>query len=111
MVLRRPNSKDIVLHRNSDVRGSSILEKFRGNLFSRITNFKNFAGIDFRESKISGVRKGILFREFGQNSQNFLSVKFLPLRYVVEILGLMVTFIKTLITRKITSIGRPWTKF
>ena len=39
MVLRRPNSKDAVLDRNSNIRISSILEKFWG-----MTNFEKFRG-------------------------------------------------------------------
>ena len=38
--------------------------------------FGYFAGINFRESAFSGVKKGIYFREFGQNSRN--SRNFLP---------------------------------
>ena len=37
---------------------------------------KNFAGINFRESTFSIVKKGIYFREFGPNSRN--SRNFLP---------------------------------
>ena len=36
---------------------------------------KNFAGINFRESTFSMVKKGIYFREFGPNSRNFLPAK------------------------------------
>ena len=39
---------------------------------------KNFAGINFRESTFAGVKKGIYFRELGQNSRksrNFLLAK------------------------------------
>ena len=43
---------------------------------------KNFAGINFRESTFSEVKKGIYFREFSRNSRNFLLPKFLPLRYL-----------------------------
>ena len=56
-----------------NIRGSSILEKFRGNYFAQITNFENFAGVDIRESTFSGVKKRIQFRKFGQNSTRFFS--------------------------------------
>ena len=45
MILRRPNSKDFVADRNSDICGSPIHEKFRG--------------INFREWTFLGVKKGI----------------------------------------------------
>ena len=38
MILRRPNLKDIISDKNSNICGSSILEKFHGNLFSQLTN-------------------------------------------------------------------------
>ena len=78
MDLGRPNSKDIVSDENSNIHGSSIFEKFRGNQLSLITNFKNFPGICFRKSAFSGVKKGNQFQKFGQNSQNsrnFLTAK------------------------------------
>ena len=94
MISKRPDSKDIVPDRNSNIRGSPILKKFRGNQFSRITNFENFAGINFRELTFSGVKKGIYFREFGQNSRNtrnFLPAKISSLK-VLKILPSSVLF-------------------
>ena len=55
MVSRRPISKYFSL----------IFEKFCESPI-----LKNFAGINFRESTLSGVKKGIYFPEFGQNSRN-----------------------------------------
>ena len=78
MVSKRPNTKDTVSDKNSNIRISLIIKKFHGNQFSRITNFKNFAGIIFRKLTFSGVKKENHFREFGQNSRNsrnFLIVK------------------------------------
>ena len=90
MVWRRPNSKDTVSDRNSNIRMSLILEKFLGNNFCETPLLKNFAGINFRQSPIvknfaginfrestfsSRVKKGIYFREFGRNSRNFLPAK------------------------------------
>ena len=49
--------------------------KKNGNRFSRITNFENFARIDFRELTLLRIKKGIRCREFGQNSRNFLAAK------------------------------------
>ena len=66
MVSRRPNPKDISL----------IFENFAGINFRESPMFKNFAAINFRESTFSGVKKGIHFHEFGQNSRN--SRNFLP---------------------------------
>ena len=57
MVSRKTNSKDTVSDRNCNNRISLILEKFRRNRFSRITNFENFMGINVRESAFSGVKK------------------------------------------------------
>ena len=76
MVSRRPNSKDTVLDRNSNITVSSILKNFAGINFHESPILKNFAGINFRESTFSGIKKGIYFRDFGQNSQN--SRNFLP---------------------------------
>ena len=59
MVSRRPNSKDTVIDRNSNIRISSILKKFRGNQFSQVINFKNFAGINVHESTFLGTKKAV----------------------------------------------------
>ena len=79
MVSRKTNSKDTVSDRNCNNRISLILEKFRRNRFSRITNFENFMGINVRESAFSGVKKWIYFREFSQN-RNFLPAKISSLK-------------------------------
>ena len=64
MISRRPTSKDTVSDRNSNICISLIFEK------------KFYAEVNFRESRFWGVKKGIYFREFGQNSRN--SRNFLP---------------------------------
>ena len=59
-------------------------QKILTNIESPI--LKNFAGINFRESTFSGVKKGIYFREFGQiskNSWNFLLAKISSLKVIV----------------------------
>ena len=52
------------------------MKNFAGINFGESPILKNFAGINFRESTFSGVKKGIYFRDFGQNSRN--SRNFLP---------------------------------
>ena len=71
MVTRRPNSKDTVSDRNSNICISLIFEK----IFCESPVLKNFAGINIRESTFSGIKKGIYFREFSKNSRNFLPAK------------------------------------
>ena len=61
MVLRRPNSKDI--------------ESEKIPIFAVHQFLKNFAGINFRESTFSRVKKGIWLRDVGRNSRNFLPAK------------------------------------
>jgi len=70
MVSRRPNPKDISL----------FLKNFARINFRESPILKNFAGINFSESTFSGVKKGIYFREFGQNSRNFLPAKISSLK-------------------------------
>ena len=104
MVSRRPNSKDILSDRNSNIRCSSILEKFCWNFFSRITNLKNFAGINFRESKFSGIKKGIWFSDFGQISRNFLPLRcFHLLNFQKVHMGLPSPFRVSLIPNSLTA--------
>ena len=67
MVSRRSHSKDISL----------IL--------------KNFAGINFRESIFSGVKKEISFREFGQTSRKILPAKISTLKVVYILVGKIFT--------------------
>ena len=71
MVLRRPNSKDIVSVRNSNSCGSSILENFRGNWFSRINNFENYAGISFRKATFWGSKKEFNFANLAKIREIF----------------------------------------
>ena len=71
MVSRRPNSKDTV----SDRAFHQFLKNFAGINFRESPILKNFEGINFHKSTNSGVRKGIYFREFSQNSRNFLPAK------------------------------------
>ena len=52
------------------------MKNFTGINFRESLILKHFAGIDFCESTFSGVKKGIHFWEFGQNSRN--SRNFLP---------------------------------
>ena len=80
MVLRKPNSKDTVSERNFNIRISDFLENFAGINFRESPILTNFAGINFRKSTFSGVKKGIYFRELGQNSRNFLPAKISSLK-------------------------------
>ena len=59
MVSKKPNAEDTVSDKKSNIRISSILEKFGGN-FSQIDIF--------------GGQKRNFFHECGQNSRNFLPV-------------------------------------
>ena len=54
MVSRRPNSRDILFDKNSNILSSSILDKSGGNLFSRITNFEKFCGNRFSQKDSFG---------------------------------------------------------
>ena len=67
MVLRGSNSKDTVSDRNSNAFGSLILENFRGNWFSPITNFEKSVQTNFRESPILKITRELVFakRHFG----------------------------------------------
>ena len=58
MVSRRRISKDTESERNSNLVNQFLI---------------NFVGIDFRDSTVSGVKKGIKFRDFGQIPQNPLN--------------------------------------
>ena len=49
-------------------------------IFTAHQLLKNFAEINFRESTFSRLKKGIYFREFGQNSRNFLPAKISSLK-------------------------------
>ena len=63
MFLGRPNSKDIISDRNSNIHGSPI------------TNSNNFVGTtNFGKSTLSGVKKRISFRKF-TSSREISSLK------------------------------------
>ena len=57
MILRRPNSKDFVADRNSDICGSPIHEKFRRIGFHESQILKNCTGISFLDSTFLGTKK------------------------------------------------------
>ena len=65
---------------NSNIHLSLILENFAGINFRESPILKDFARINFRESVFSGVKNGIYFRKFGQNSRNFLPAKISSLK-------------------------------
>ena len=70
MVSRRRISKNTESERNSNLVNQFLI---------------NFVGIDFRDSTVSGVKKGIKFRDFGQipqNPLNFLPAKMSSLKFL-----------------------------
>ena len=80
------------------------MKNFAGINFRESPILKTFAGINFRESTFSGVKKEIYFREFGQNSRNFLPAKISSLK-VYSIRRLLKTF-KRVITYQLNSISK-----
>ena len=75
MVSIKHNLNDIVSDRNSIIQCSLSLGNFAGIYLRKSPIFKDFVGIDFRESIFSGVKNGIQFHDFGKSSQNFLPAK------------------------------------
>ena len=82
MVSRRPNSKDTLPERNSNIRISLIL----ANVF-----VGHFVGINFRELGLAEDFAGIYFREFSL-TKDFAGINFRESALYKDVAGVNLTF-------------------